>query len=75
MGAVPGEVSHFLAVKAGAWWGSGASLLVSGLVLGVDFHGPSIGSLVGVVVLSLSVGPRPIKVHGDIGVVHALGGV
>ena len=75
MGAVPGEMSHLLAVKAGAWWGSGTSLLVSGLVLGVDLHGPSIGSLVGVVVLSLSVGSGPIEVHGDIGIVHAPGGV
>jgi hypothetical protein len=38
VGAVPGKVSHLLAVEAGTWWGSGASLLVPGLVLGVDLH-------------------------------------
>jgi hypothetical protein len=75
VGAVPGKVSHFLAVEARARWGPGTPLLVPWLVLGVDFHGASVGSTVGVVVPTLSVGPRPVEVHRDVGIVHASGGV
>jgi hypothetical protein len=75
MGAVPGKVSHLLAVKAGAWGGPGMSLLVPRLVLAFYFHGSSVRSSVGVIVSSLSVGSRPVKVHGDVSIVHAPGGI
>jgi hypothetical protein len=75
VGAVPGEVAHLLTVKAGSWWESGVSLLVLGLALGVDLYGVSVGSSIGVVVLSLSVGSQPVKVHGDVGVVHTPRGI